>query len=80
MLDADMPVIGCTPSAPEMAALAQAMGLSFTAATEDDLPAAVAAAAAAAVDSPVAAAVAAPAAAPRGPRLIEVRRPNVAGF
>ncbi len=35
-------VIGCTPSAPDMAALAQAMGLPYARATDADLPALVA--------------------------------------
>ena len=50
-------VIGCTPSAPEMAALAAAMGLPYARATDADLPGVIDAA--------------------RGPRLVEVRRPDV---
>ncbi|MCA2010568.1 5-guanidino-2-oxopentanoate decarboxylase [Cereibacter sphaeroides] len=38
MKEAGAEVIGCTPSAPDMRALAQAMGLPYTRATESDLP------------------------------------------
>lgn len=37
MRDAGAAVIGCTPTAPDMAALAQAMGLPYTRATDSDL-------------------------------------------
>lgn len=57
MRQAGAAVIGCTPSAPEMAALAAAMGLPYARATDADLPGVIAAA--------------------RGPRLVEVRRPDV---
>lgn len=57
MREAGAPVIGCTPSAPDMAALARAMGLPYTRATESDLPML--------------------AAMTPGPRLIELRRPDV---
>lgn len=57
MRQAGAAVIGCTPSAPEMAPLAAAMGLPYARATDADLPGVIAAA--------------------RGPRLVEVRRPDV---
>lgn len=43
MREAGAPVIGCTPSAPDMAALAAAMGLPFARATDAALPGLVAA-------------------------------------
>ncbi|MFN4100698.1 MAG: 5-guanidino-2-oxopentanoate decarboxylase [Pararhodobacter sp.] len=43
MREAGAEVIGCTPSAPDMRALAEAMGLPYTRATDSDLPMLVAA-------------------------------------
>lgn len=42
MRDAGAPVIGCTPSAPDMAALAAAMGLPYARSTDADLPGVIA--------------------------------------
>ena len=38
MKEAGSEVIGCTPSAPDMRALAEAMGLPYSRATDTDLP------------------------------------------